>query len=73
MSLSPPASPASVSTAFSRLSESSEPKPSSMNSVSMTTPPAFCWIVSLMPSARLSAAMKLSPPDRLPTGRVLPV
>ena len=55
------------------LPESSEPKPSSMNSVSMTTPPAFCWIVSLMPSARLSAAMKLSPPDRLPTGRVLPV
>ena len=73
MSLSPPARLARVSTAFSRLSASREPKPSSMKRVSMVTPPAFCWMVSLMPSARQRAAMKLSPPERLPTGRVLPV
>src|ERR1035437_5591775 len=47
----------------SRLSSSSEPKPSSTNSVCRSKPPASARTASPIPSARAREAMNASPPD----------
>ena len=59
--------------AFSMERLSSVPKPSSTKSASICTPPRLDDTVSESPSARLKEALKLSPPDKFPTGRLRPV
>ena len=62
-----------ISMAFSMDFLSRVPKPSSINSASICTPPRLDETVSDRPSAKLREALKLSPPDRFPTGRRCPV
>src|SRR5450756_1037272 len=59
--------------ARSRDSSSSEPKPSSTNTVSRRMPPAWAWTTSASPRASESAAMNFSPPESVVTGRATPV
>ena len=66
---SPSVRPARTRMACSRLSSSSEPKPSSRKRVSSRMPPAVLWTSSERPRASASEALKLSPPDRVLTLR----